>query len=366
MSKSKNNFPDPNLLIEKYGADSLRFYLMNSVVMQADNLNFSEKDVVNIHRKVVLILWNVYKYFETYAHAAPHAGEEWKSSPANILDTWINIRTEELIHKVTEYLNAYDTVHATRTIQEYIDDLSTWYLRRSRKRKDPAFFAVLRNSLLAASKVIAPFMPFLAEELYGKLRHFGTDSEVVESVHLTDWPAPHFPLGAKERARVTEAMAEVRRLASLGLAERAVAGVKVRQPLASLKIKDQKMKLGKEFTDILADEVNVKKVVFDPNIEREVALDITITPELREEGLLRECVRTVQELRQTAGLSPGDKIVLLLDLPEDIKNAVLRNEKTLQSNVGATAVEYRRSDKFSAEESTKINGQDVWIGIRKV
>ncbi|MGC9598957.1 MAG: class I tRNA ligase family protein [Minisyncoccia bacterium] len=366
MSKSKGNFPDPNLVIGKYGADSLRFYLMNSVVMQADDINFSEKAVENIYRKVVVILWNVCKFFTTYIDPAVLASEKPPSSGgANVLDQWIGIRTAELVEGATEYLSAYDTVRATRVIQEYIDDLSTWYLRRSRKREDAAFYATLYKSLLTASKVIAPFMPFLAEELYGTLRSYSGGREVAESVHLARWPVAEISEGVAERKRLIEAMKEVRRLASVGLAKRAGAGIKIRQPLGKLKIKTAAMPLSAELLRVLAEEVNVEEVVFDKSLEGEIELDLAITPALREKGLLREVARMVQELRQKAGLAPKDKITLMLDLPPVAKAAVLKQEAVLRSAVGAKLVEYGRAERFSAEALAKLEGQEAWIGLRK-
>ena len=387
MSKSKENFPDPNLVIGKYGADSLRFYLMNSAVMQADNLNFSEKAVENVYRKVVVILWNVCKFFTTYVEPAAllpggaSAGSLGKSAgktvgaesggehKANILDQWIEVRTAELAEGVTKYLSVYDTVRATRVIQDYIDDLSTWYLRRSRKRAGSAFYGTFYRCLLTTSKVIAPFMPFLAEELYEALGPYGGaqgGEKVVESVHLADWPSFKISASEAERKALTESMAEVRRLASLGLAKRAEAGIKVRQPLGKLKIKTKAIKLSDELLCVLADEVNVEEIVFDPVIEDEVELDLAVTPALRERGLLREVARMVQGLRQKAKLAPKDKIILLMEVPAEIKNAVMAQEAALRSDVGAKLIEYGKSEKFSAEEVTKIDGQEVWVAIRKV
>ena len=142
MSKSKNNFPDPWTVINKYGVDSLRFYLMNSVVMDADNLNFSEKDLAVVSRKVFRILWNVYNYFVTYANQNLESRISNLDSKfeilnsMNILDHWLNARLQQTIGQVTKHLDGYDTVRATRGIESFIDDLSTWYLRRCRGRRD--------------------------------------------------------------------------------------------------------------------------------------------------------------------------------------------------------------------------------------
>jgi len=364
MSKSKNNFPDPKLLIDKYGADSLRFYLMNSVVMQADNLNFSEKGVEGVYRKVGLLLTNVYKYFATYRGevAGVIDGVENVAGEENILDQWITARTEELVDTVTRALDTYDTVHATRAIQEYIDDLSTWYLRRSRKRKDAAFFKTMQASLLTTSRVLAPFMPFLAEAIYLEL----ASADGAGSVHLEEWPKTEFSLGGKERKELMENMAEIRRVASLGLAARAEAKIKVRQPLAELTVRGAEAAIRDErLLAILKSEVNVKEIVFTPELTNEVELDVVITPALREEGLVREVARMFQELRQKAGLEPKDRIVAMMELPEKIMQVIDKNEKSFLLDIGATAVEFGRSEKFAAEEVAKFEGQDVWVAIRK-
>jgi isoleucyl-tRNA synthetase len=213
-------------------------------------------------------------------------------------------------------------------------------------------------------------MPFLAEEIYGALKPYqagvGSGAEVAESVHLAEWPVAPAPFSAKEKIALIEGMAEVRRLASIGLAKRVEAGVKVRQPLAKLTIKTEKVKLSPELRGILADEVNVKEVAVDAAIADEVALDAIITPALREEGVLREVARMVQGLRQEAGLQPKDVIALLIDLPEDARNIILKNETALRTEVGAKLVEYGKSEKFTAEVATKLEGQEAWVALRKV
>ncbi len=351
MSKSKGNFPDPWDVIRRYGVDALRFYLMNSKVMQADDLNFSEKEVEKIYRKNVLILWNVYRYFETYSHTKK------STKLKNILDVWIKARTKELINTVTKYLDIYDTVRATRVIEEYINDLSTWYLRRSRSREDAGFFETLQESLIKTSQVIAPFMPYLAEVIYKSLV---TSHQT--SVHLTDWPkAEKLTLFEKS---ILKGMEEVRRLASLALAKRAEVKIKVRQPLARLRIRNRKLK-DKNLLAILKEEVNVKEVVFDSELKDEIELETEITHELKEEGWLREFLRLVQGLRKDAGLEPKDKIILLVEVPDELRYVVGKNESSVKKKLGARAIEYRRSEKFDVELETKIDEWPVWIALRK-
>jgi isoleucyl-tRNA synthetase len=341
---------------------------MNSVVMQADNLNFSEKGVEGVYRKVGLLLTNVYKYFATYRGEV--AGDatniesvaDEQAVAENILDQWITAKTEELVNTVTRSLETYDTIHATRAIQEYIDDLSTWYLRRSRKRKDAGFFNTMQKSLLTTSRMLAPFMPFLAEAIYAEL----APADGAGSVHLESWPKTEFTLSENERRELIENMAEIRRLASVALAKRAEAKIKVRQPLAKLIIRDAQAAVRDErLLAILKSEINVKEIVFDPELADEVTLDIAITPALREEGLVRDVARMFQELRQKAGLEPKDRIVALMELFVDAKDAVANNEASFKADIGATAVEFGRSNKFIAEEVTKLEGQEVWVAIRK-
>jgi len=211
--------------------------------------------------------------------------------------------------------------------------------------------------------LMAPFTPFFSEVLYAEL---GGEKE---SVHLDEWPVAgkKKPVAKGGRDLLSE-MHAVRELAALGLAKRAEVGIKVRQPLAMLRIAKsigQNIK-SKEVFAILADEVNVKKIFVDPILKEGVELDTVITAELREEGLLREVSRMVQELRQGAGLSPKDAIVLMLQLPPPIYDAISKNEKIMRSDVGAKSVEYKKSVKFDAEIETKIEGQEAWIGIRKI
>ncbi|MFH1246247.1 MAG: isoleucine--tRNA ligase, partial [Candidatus Liptonbacteria bacterium] len=279
MSKSKNNFPDPWETINKYGVDSLRFYLMNSVVMQADNLNFNVRDLEKLYRKNVMILWNVYNYFSTYAKdkkwsaegldlsaatGSPSGSQSAQPGLENVLDIWINARTKELVNDVTKYLDSYDTVWATRTIEQYVDDLSTWYLRRSRGRDNKAFFKTLYSSLITACKVIAPFMPFISESIYLSLTNdFGGKGEA--SVHLTDWPAST-ELSSEEKSAL-KAMNITREAASAGLSIRKAKNIPVRQPLSRLALKiksggekETKIELSEDYLGILLSELNIKKV----------------------------------------------------------------------------------------------------------
>ncbi|OGE84017.1 MAG: hypothetical protein A3B10_04110 [Candidatus Doudnabacteria bacterium RIFCSPLOWO2_01_FULL_44_21] len=301
MSKSKNNFPDPSNVLDNYGVDALRFYLMNSVVMLADDMNFSEKNLAVTYRKNILILWNVYNYFVTYANEADwEPKSKVKSQKSKVtLDQWIVAKTQELVNQITENLDSYNTVKATRAIEDYINELSTWYLRRSRGRKDDEFFATLRYCLLAVSKVIAPIMPYIAELIYQNLNR---KTEIL-SVHLAAWPETKKL--TKDDQELLVNMQTVQNLVEQGHSLRKAANIKLRQPLKTFVYHFQR-RLGKVFEEILADELNVKEVGYG----RELKFDQKITAELKKEGLARELERTIQGMRKTKGFKVGQLAVL--------------------------------------------------------
>lgn len=361
MSKSKENFPDPWKVIEKYGADSLRLYLMNSAVMQADNLNFSERELETIHRKVPLILLNVCNYFETYVESSLMQ-ETISDESKTVLDQWIEARTEILIQEVTAHLEAYDTVRATRSIVAYVDDLSRWYLRRSRGREDPAFFQTLSNSLLTTATVIAPFMPYLAEAIYQDIVKHKVDGRHPESVHLKPWPESKIK---KSNSEILSDMTEVRRLATLALAERAKVGIKVRQPLAKLLVKSLKAKVSDDLLGLLRDEINVKEIVVDPNIEGDVLLDTLITPELREEGLVRELVRNIQEMRRDGDMKPRDEIRVEFKGGGSLKDLLSRWHATIMREVGARTIEHVSEVRSTLVRDVVLGELQITIGITK-
>ncbi|MBI4085813.1 MAG: class I tRNA ligase family protein [Candidatus Liptonbacteria bacterium] len=370
MSKSKNNFPDPWEVIEKYGADALRFYLMNSPVMQADNLNFSLKGVETARQKAVLLLWNVCKYFETYGNQKSDVRNQI-SDKTNILDKWIQARTQELVNSVSESLDKYDTVRATRSITEYVDDLSTWYLRRSRGREDGSFFQTLSESLVTASKVIAPFMPYLAEIVYAG----GCRAEKQESVHLTDWPESKKLTG--EQKKLLQDMSVVREAASIGLAARKQLNILVRQPLPRLAVEaaSADFRLSPELSDVLLSELNVKAV--DPSLMgeknenvrsfagtgniRNFYLDTAISGRLKLEGLARGLERMIQGMRKEAGFKPGEMIEVFYDTADKETEAAME-----MLNKKKTYVEKIEKQADSDLESHELEGRKIGLGIRRI
>jgi isoleucyl-tRNA synthetase len=308
MSKSKNNYPDPWEVIGKYGVDAMRFYLMNTPVMSADNLNFSERELGVTYRKNILILWNVYNYFVTYANESGWEPKVAEINPKSVLDQWIVAKTQELVNQVTENLDGYNTVKATRAIEEYINELSTWYLRRSRGRKDDDFFATMRHVLLVLSKVMAPVAPYISELMYINLNR----KTEVPSVHLSDWPEKRTL--STDQQQVLNKMSQVTSLVKVGLSTRKSANVKLRQPLGTLTYSlEGKERLSPDLERILLDELNFKQIEFKPTNNYSVEFESELTPELKKEGLAAELERSVQELRKKSGLKVGEVVNLTYD-----------------------------------------------------
>jgi isoleucyl-tRNA synthetase len=346
MSKKLKNYPDPMEVVEKYGADALRLYLLSSPVMQSENLDFSEKGVDDIAKKNIGRLNNVLAFYKLYADGTER---DWKSE--NLLDRWIIARLGQLIRESTAGFESYQLDTAARPVAGFIDDLSVWYLRRSRERfkedgaDKKAALATLRYVLNALSKVIAPTMPFFAEYLFQAVR----ESEDEESVHLAIWPKEPRKAGLlsqifgnDDEKVLLGAMAVARAIVTRALEEREKAGIKVRQPLASLSIPAD-AKLLQEYFSIIADEVNVKQIT----VGVAVTLDTNLTDELRDEGSVRDFVRSVQGARKDAGLNPHDKAKITYGF--DVDERIVAQYK--DQIMGATnATELVRGETLSVEK----------------
>ncbi|MBI2098202.1 MAG: class I tRNA ligase family protein [Candidatus Wildermuthbacteria bacterium] len=371
MSKSKGNVVRPWDMIEKYGVDTLRWYFF-TLNHPWDPKLFAEKDLQQTMRKFILTLWNSFVFYETYrksqtprfnAQASPKA-KNFKTK--NILDRWVISRLHSTIREATKRFDEYDITGAARAIESFvIDDLSLWYIRRSRQRfQNPrnakefqdAYF-VLGSVLLETSKLTAPFIPFLSEHIYGEVGGKG-------SVHWEDWPKTD---SKKISARLEKEMEQAREFVVKGLAERAKAGIKVRQPLQKLKVKSDKSKLKGEFMGLIKDELNVKEVTFDKNLKGEVELDTTITPELQKEGLLREILRNIQEMRKKAGYKPQDRIYLRYQGAEELRKILRENQKMIMPAVGVKEMQESDDSKeeFDIEQEFSAEGRTLRLGIRK-
>ena len=363
MSKSLGNYTDPNLLMDQYSADSLRFLMLSSPVLAGEDFSLIDKDVSDVARKLSMI-WNVYDFFTMYAEVDGFDSEQAMavSEFVNPLDIWLVSRVHQVRNQITEGMEAYNIPAALSSVLEFIDDMSNWFVRRSRRRfwkseddQDKLeAYSTLYYVLIYLAKIMAPFTPFLAEELYQKMTGAGVvNSEIPESVHLLDWPEA----GLIDEAVLTQ-MAKTREVITAGLAERmkkteTEAQIKVRQPLAKLVYAGER--LDDFYEQIIMEEVNVKAVEHGEAL----VLDKTLTPELLEEGKIRELIRFVQAARKKAGLNVDDRIRLMVSVEvteayrEMLMNEVLAEELVKEAN-------------FAYDEIVKVQGENIAISLEKI
>ena len=408
MSKRLKNYPEPGLLVEKYGADALRYYLLTSPVMKAENLRFSERGVDEVLKKFILTLWNVYSFLVMNAdldenkdvldtRSTELTKQTFKNKSSNLLDKWILSEFNILVEEVNKQMQDYDLARAARPLSEFVDKLSNWYVRRSRKRfvsenvEDKNFaFQTLYYILTEYTKLLAPFMPFTTEEIYQNLTN-------KESVHLEDFPVINKDL---IDWKVSEKMNFVRDIVSLGLAIRAKNGLKVRQPLSELKVENwkqissssatgkilkkvSKIEIKGELLELIRDELNVKKVEFVGEIKEEdgwtleedrnlkVALNLNITDELKLEGMAREIVRHIQVMRKKAKYNRDDVVIIKcssINENEDTKKVFKKWGDYIRKECLAGGIEFSNKlneGKFDLVQELKVGDMGIKIGIRK-
>ena len=326
MSKSKKNYPDPMLLINEYGVDSLRLYLMSSTVMKAENLNFSEREVSDIRKKVFLIWWNMFAFYKLYSSKNSKISLIETPISDDVMDKWILSRLNTLIQDVTEYMDNYNLNKASRELMNFVDELSTWYLRTSRVRlrniSSPSL-SIFGYVLVKLAQLFAPITPFFSETMWHNL----VDDKT--SVHHTDWPVANKNLIHKA---LEEKMINVRKVVEKTLSLRSEARIKVRQPLAKLTCFVTGDSPKENLLEVLACEVNVKEIEWKRTTETlRVILDTDLTDELKSEGEARELMRNIQKLRKKAGLQVNDTVTI--EVPEWPKEWQVRIEKKTGSKL---------------------------------
>lgn len=346
MSKSLQNYPDPMELVARRGADSMRFYLLSSPIIKGEDLNFSEKEVLELERKNIGRLHNVLLMYEMYAPAlssSPRAAlglDGVDGESAHVLDRWIIARLNELVTESTRGFRNYELDRATRPVTDFIDDLSVWYLRRSRDRLKGDDVAdkertleTLRHVLKTLALVIAPVMPFYAEYLFQRVKGEGD----MESVHLMSWPDK-----SEIDTDFITLMTRTREIVTQGHEARARAGIKIRQPLNSMKIKGARVEEG--FEQLILDELNIKSIVQGSDFEGEVELDTDITPELKAEGDVREFMRQIQDLRKKMKLEAHDRIVLTVQTSQEGETLITNFKDDIASTIGARGIVFDRTE----------------------
>ena len=382
MSKSLGNYTDPNELMDQYSADSLRFLLLTSPLLNGEDFALHDKDVSDVARKLSMI-WNMYDFFTMYASVDGWEFNGELKDPSkdleNPLDKWIVSRVHELRNEITENMNVYNIPRALEGVLPFLDDASNWFVRRSRRRfwksengvDKLQAYQTLHYVLSYLALILAPFVPFLAEELWSKMVNDG-------SVHLKDWPE-----AGEIDGKVLSEMDATRKIISMGMMQRMqddeFGKIKIRQPLPYVEIR---MPLGDNlditYQDMIKEELNVKEVkTFDGNLQTPmysiitpsytiyVRLNKTITPELRAEGLMREIIRHIQATRKKAGLNVDDRIELNFTSENtEVLDAFKKFEQEISKEVLATKVEISE-DELDFTQTVKVEGSEAKISLKK-
>lgn len=323
MSKSIGNIVEPFEQMNKFGVDAVRFW-MYSVNAPGESKNYDEKSVAEINNKVFNLFGNVLSFYELYRDVRLEGNN---TESTHVLDQWIIARLNQLIGDMTASLDGYDLFRPTRSLREFIDDLSTWYLRRSRDRikdGDKDAKQTLYTVLKTTAQLMAPFAPFFAEYVWQKLKLNPPAGGDEESVHLSAWPT--YADSKDADLLLLANMKLVRDICTTANALRKKENIPVRQPLNKLTINGNKLE---SYYGLIQDELNVKSIA----VGNEVVLDTEITPELKLEGEYRELVRSIQDMRKEKGLAPNDGISLTL--PEQYREIVEMFGEELKKTVGA-------------------------------
>ena len=355
MSKSLGNYTEPTVLYDQISADAWRLLFTMSSYANGEDFTLLDKDIMDVERKLNM-LYNSYDFFTMYASVDDYDSEYGKVPISeNPLDRWILSKLQGVTKAANEGMETFKLNDATRPMIVFLDDLSNWFVRRSRKRfwksendgDKMAAYDTLYFVLVEFSKLLAPFTPFMAEDLFRKLTG-------KESVHLEDYPIYNPEL---VHSKLEEEMDSVRSYITEGLSLRAKAQVKVRQPLASVSLP-----ICPEYlVDVVKEELNVKEIKIGGD---EVSLDFEITPELKAEGLAREVIRAVQSARKKAGLNVDDRIKLSLNSDDEALNLAIKQfedeiaKETLASDLGDNS-------QYEYNEEVSIDKKNVKIYLER-
>ena len=356
-SKSRGNVLDPNYIFDNFGSDAVRWYFFTSTQV-GENYRTSDAALRETVQQFFIPLWNCYSFFATYARldSFDTTQPQVPIAERHVLDRWLLSRLSGLNSAVTGGLDRYDAIEPARRIQRFVDDLSNWYIRRSRRRfwksqsdsDKLAAYQTLFEVLSTLSRLMAPFAPFIADAMYRNLSEGG-------SVHLADFPettAPHDP-------EVEANMAKARQAVELGLSARDAVRIKVRQPLASVSLPGDP--LPEEIAAIVREELNVKQLIFGAP---EVKLDTEITEGLRLEGLSREVVRVIQDRRKKLGFNVEDRIHTRYDADGMLVRAIEKHGDYIKNETLSVTLEPGRADGFDGEQQM-LEGEQIWIGLKR-
>ncbi len=365
MSKSKGNVVNPREMIEKYGADTLRWYFF-TVNAPGDAKRFDEKGLSGRLRGFIQTFWNCFALFDAYIKKIP-GGSSAPPRAKHVLDRWIMTKLHALILETTKHFEAYDVTAASRAIEVFtINDFSQWYLRRSRRRfqhpqdaKEKETAGVITAYVLKTLAILAaPCVPMLAELIWQELRKKGAARGV--SVHLESWPVSKFQFSVSRRDLIKD-MDAARKIVAEGLRLRAEAGIKVRQPLQKFQISNLKFQKRAELLNLIKEEVNVKNVGFG----EEIKLDTVLTVALKEEGLVREAIRAIQEMRKELGLKPAHKIFCRIAGARRVEEIISRRRDTLLRGANVKRLIFGGKKILGATREVTFEKEKLEIGIRR-
>lgn len=373
LSKKLKNYTPVDEVFDHYGADTLRYFIATSPVVNGEDVRFSTDYLRDVQRNIFGTLWNTSNFFTMYSDVDGWQSPEQLTEPVsgNPLDAWIISRTNQTVSESTRQADNFQIMKAALPVKDLIDDLSNWYVRRSRRR----FWSEMRHSfsdgakseqeqdkehayttlhyvLVRICQLLAPWAPFMSDHIYRQLR----GADMPASVHLTDWPEP----GGVDDELISR-MQRVRSVVSEGLDQRAQAGVKVRQPLQRVSVSTDGDTGLEGLEDVIKEELNVKKVVYTED-GTEVSLDTNLTPELKREGLVRDVIRQVQQYRKQSGLNVDDRISLgLATEDEELAQAIEKHADTIKNETLATELE----TDVETEETVQVEGKDLGIVLQK-
>ncbi|MFA7308494.1 MAG: isoleucine--tRNA ligase [Patescibacteria group bacterium] len=370
MSKSKGNVLDPIAIADAHGFDAIRWY-MYTVNQPGETKRVGEDDIKEQVRKFLLILWNTYSFFVTYANLNNFDPKNTKKvQSTNLFDQWLISKREGLVKKVTTSLDQYDIFTATRSIEDFVMELSTWYVRRNKKRDDATvFLAILHETLVTISQLIAPFTPFLSEELYQKLT--GNIS-----VHLSTFPEADEKLINLE---LEASMSRVQKIVEMGHSLRKEHKIKNRQPLSELLVQNIEFKatVPDELRAIIADELNVKAVNSTEQIPKgewaqrddqgiHIALDLTITPSLRAEAMKNDLIRLIQDARKEARYGFSDLVHCSIETESpDIQKILVENGEEIMNQGNLHDIAKTNLPNPDATLTSEIEGASIIVSVKK-
>jgi isoleucyl-tRNA synthetase len=367
MSKSLKNSVDPMEVMSKFGADATRWYFFSAVAIGND-YRFDLAAVQDVVRRFLLILWNTYGFFANYARldGFDPAAAAVPVRERALLDRWLLAELAVTIADVDKAMEAYDPPTAARRLEGFVLDLSTWYVRRSRRRfwksesdaDKRSAYQTLYQVLVSVAQLLAPFMPFVSESMYQNLAA-GRQGQP-ESVHLSDWPVAASDWRDDE---LRQQMSVVRRLVATGLAARNTVGIKVRQPLRAVTIADKPLK--PELEGILLEELNIKAARYQGE-GGGLTLDTEISQELKLEGLARDLVRKIQELRKQSGFAVEDRIRLFYQGDGVLAEALERWRDYIATETLAVAVARGEAPDGASTETLQIEGNDLRVSVVRV